>query len=178
MDIKNVDNVHYEDIGNSYDNNNVVSLSKVEYEAIKEECLHYEDIRAASIEALKIVQKNRGWISDSVIILIAQILHISVVDLEGVATFYNQIFRQPVGRHIIRYCDSVVCYLYGCKKIQLVLTDILGVTLGGTTIDDRFTLLPMCCVGICNKAPIIMINSDVYCNIVPAQIIPLLESYV
>lgn len=175
MDIKKINNVYYENVGN---NDNVISLNKAEFDAIQEECLHYEDIRAASIEALKIVQKNRGWISDSVIVSIAQILHISVVDLEGVATFYNQIFRQPVGRHIIRYCDSVVCYLYGCRNIELFLIDILGVALGGTTIDDRFTLLPMCCVGACNKAPIIMINSDIYYHIIPEQIISLLECYV
>lgn len=162
---------------NNCSGDNITSLSTEEYNAIQEECAHYENMRAASIEALKIVQKKRGWVSDDVMILIAQILCIPVADLEGVATFYNQIFRQPVGRHIVRYCDSVVCYLFGCEKIKDVLINILDITVGNTTIDDRFTLLPICCVGHCNKAPILMINEDIYCNVIPENVIQLLENY-
>ena len=68
---------------------------------------------------MKIVQKKRGWISDQAIYAIAEILQINPSDVEGVATFYSQIFRQPVGRNIIRYCDSVVCFLTGYKKINM-----------------------------------------------------------
>ncbi len=83
-------------------------LSEAERAAIEHEMHHYEDPRAASIEALKIVQKQRGWVPDGAIYAIAKVLGIPASDVEGVATFYSQIFRQPVGRHVIRYCDSVV----------------------------------------------------------------------
>lgn len=88
-------------------------LSAAEREAIEHEMHHYEDPRAASIEALKIVQKQRGWVPDGAIHAIADVLGIPASDVEGVATFYSQIFRQPVGRHVIRYCDSVVCHING-----------------------------------------------------------------
>lgn len=88
-------------------------LSAAEREAIEHEKHHYEDPRAASIEALKIVQKQRGWVPDGAIYAIADVLGIPASDVEGVATFYSQIFRQPVGRHVIRYCDSVVCHING-----------------------------------------------------------------
>ena len=88
-------------------------LSETERSAIEHEMHHYEDSRAASIEALKIVQKQRGWVPDGAIPAIADILGIPDSDVEGVATFYSQIFRQPVGRHIIRVCDSMVCYIGG-----------------------------------------------------------------
>lgn len=162
----------------SNEHNDVVSLSTVEYNAIKRECAHYENLRAASIESLKIVQKYRGWVSDDVIVLIAKILCISITDLEGVATFYNQIFRQPIGRHIVRYCDSVVCYLSGCEMIKRVLVNALNITIGSTTVDNRFTLLPMCCIGACNKAPVIMIDSDMYYDVISEKIVQLLERYV
>ncbi|WP_284345857.1 NADH-quinone oxidoreductase subunit NuoE [Blochmannia endosymbiont of Camponotus sp.] len=152
-------------------------LSQLENSAIQEECMHYEDMRAASIEALKIIQKNRGWVPDEAIVLIAKMLSISVADVEGVATFYNQIFRQPVGRHIIRYCDSIVCYLIGYEKIKKALTYALNVKVGDTTADNRFTLLPTCCLGVCHKAPVIMINKDIYFNMVPEMITKLLGQY-
>ena len=88
----------------------VFVLSDSAREAIEHEKHHYEDPRAASIEALKIVQKEHGWVPDGAIYAIAEVLDIPAADVEGVATFYSQIFRQPVGRHIIRYCDSVVCH--------------------------------------------------------------------
>lgn len=177
MDINKINNI-CKGINNDGDSDkHVISLSKKECSAIQQECTHYEDIRAASIEALKIVQKNRGWVSDEAIVLIAEILCISVADVEGIATFYNQIFRQPVGRHIIRYCDSVVCYLLGCEQIKKVLMDILSITIGHTTIDNRFTLLPMSCVGVCNKAPIVMIDCDIYHHVISEKIIYILENY-
>ena len=77
--------------------------------------------RAASIEALKIVQKQRGWVPDGAIYAIADVLGIPASDVEGVATFYSQIFRQPVGRHVIRYCDSVVCHISGYQGIQAAI---------------------------------------------------------
>lgn len=75
---------------------NAFVLSDAERDAIEHEKHHYEDARAASIEALKIVQKERGWVPDGAIHAIAELLGIPASDVEGVATFYSQIFRQPV----------------------------------------------------------------------------------
>lgn len=154
-----------------------MKLTQEERCAIQTECKNYIDTRAAVIEALKIIQKNRGWVSDSSIKLVAQILNISESDVEGVATFYNQIFRQSVGQNIIRYCDSVVCYITGCEKIRETLTYLLNIKIGYTTKDKKFTLLPTCCLGLCDKAPIIMINEDEYYHVIPEQINKLLGLY-
>lgn len=93
------------------------------------------------------------------------------------ATFYSQIFRQPVGRNIIRYCDSVVCFLTGYQKIKITLEKYLKIKIGETTEDKRFTLLPVCCLGNCDKGPTIMINEDTYSLLTPESIPCLLESY-
>ncbi len=126
---------------------------------------------------MKIVQKQRGWVSDQAIIEISKILNISLSDIEGIATFYSQIYRQPVGRNIIRYCDSVVCYLTGYQKIKKALEKHLSIKTGQTTLDKRFTLLPICCLGNCDKSPTIMINEDLHSKLTPESIPHLLESY-
>ncbi|WP_300650311.1 NADH-quinone oxidoreductase subunit NuoE [Pseudomonas sp.] len=153
------------------------TLSASERLAIEHELGHYEDPRAASIEALKIVQQQRGWVPDGAIPAIGQMLGIPASDVEGVATFYSQIFRQPVGRHIIRLCDSMVCYLQGHESIQAALQQRLGIGLGETSSDNRFTLLPVCCLGNCDKAPTLMIDDDTYSHLDADHVAQLLERY-
>ena len=153
------------------------SLSASERLAIEHELAHYEDPRAASIEALKIVQQQRGWVPDGAIPAIGEILGIPASDVEGVATFYSQIFRQPVGRHVIRLCDSMVCYIQGHESIQAALQQRLGIGLGETSSDGRFTLLPVCCLGNCDKAPSLMIDDDTYGQLEAGNVVQLLERY-
>ncbi|MCU8587779.1 NADH-quinone oxidoreductase subunit NuoE [Erwinia pyrifoliae] len=152
-------------------------LSASERDAIEHEKHHYEDARAASIEALKIVQKQRGWVPDGAIDAIAEVLAIPASDVEGVATFYSQIFRTPVGRHVIRYCDSVVCHITGYEGIQAALEANLNIKPGQTTADGRFTLLPTCCLGNCDKGPTMMVDEDTHVHLTPENIANLLEQY-
>ncbi|ACT06259.1 NADH-quinone oxidoreductase, E subunit [Dickeya chrysanthemi Ech1591] len=155
----------------------VFVLSDTERDAIEHEKHHYEDARAASIEALKIVQKQRGWVPDGAIDAIAEILGIPASDVEGVATFYSQIYRQPVGRHVIRYCDSVVCHITGYQGIQAALEKKLNIKPGQTTFDGRFTLLPTCCLGNCDKGPTMMVDEDTHSQLKPDDLDSLLEQY-
>lgn len=152
-------------------------LSETERSAIEHEMHHYEDPRAASIEALKIVQKERGWVPDGAADAIGAILGIPASDVEGVATFYSQIFRQPVGRHVIRVCDSMTCYVGGHESVVAEMQKQLGIGLGQTTTDNRFTLLPVCCLGNCDKAPAVMIDDDTYGNLDAQGVAKLLEAY-
>ena len=153
-------------------------LSTEELKEIRTEMTHYEDTRAASIESLKIVQKNRGWVPDGAIGAIADVLKIPASDVEGVATFYSQIYRQPVGRHVIKYCDSIVCYLTGAENLQSLLEQKLQIKPGQTTPDGRFTLLPVCCLGNCDKSPSIMIDDDTFGPVKFEDIDSILEQYV
>ncbi|WP_043823872.1 NADH-quinone oxidoreductase subunit NuoE [Aeromonas veronii] len=152
-------------------------LSQAERDAIEHEKHHYEDPRAASIEALKIVQQARGWVPDGAIHAIAAELGIPASDVEGVATFYSQIFRQPVGRHIIRVCDSMVCYINGHEDLLAGLKEVMNLSPGQTTPDGRFTLLPVCCLGNCDKGPAIMIDDDTYGGLDPVTLLKTLEAY-
>lgn len=138
---------------------------------------HYPDPRAASIDALKIVQAEAGWVPDGAITDIAAILGIPASDVEGVATFYSQIFRQPVGRHVLRLCDSMVCFINGHEGVQAEIKAQIGIGLGETTGDGRFTLLPVCCLGNCDKGVTMMINDDTHGGVEPASVAALLEQY-
>ena len=153
------------------------TLSDAERQAIEREIQHYEDSRAASIEALKIVQRARGWVPDGACDAIGAVLGIPASDVEGVATFYSQIFRVPVGRHIIRVCDSMTCYIGGHEQVLDGIYNALGIRPGQTTADNRFTLLPVCCLGNCDKAPALMIDDDTYGGVTPSGITRLLEAY-
>jgi NADH-quinone oxidoreductase subunit E len=152
-------------------------LSDEERHDIEHELTHYPDSRAASIEALKIVQKHRGWVCDEAIPQIAAVIGISAADLEGVATFYSLIFRRPVGRNIIKVCDSISCHLTGYESLRDALIEKLGVGYGQTTPDNRFTLLPICCLGACDRGATLMINDDLHGPVEPHQVAQLLEAY-
>lgn len=137
-------------------------LSNEELREISAELGHYEQPAACTIEALKIVQKHRGWVSDEAVADIAAKLGSSAADVDAVATFYNLIYRRPVGRHVIHVCDSVSCWIMGQPRLTELLKLRLGVDYGQTTKDGRFTLLPICCLGACDRAPALMIGQDTH----------------
>jgi NADH-quinone oxidoreductase subunit E len=137
-------------------------LTEQEIAEIRHEMAHYEDPRAASIEALKIVQKRHGWVSDEQLKAAAEVLGMSAEQLDSVATFYNLIYRRPVGRHVIKLCDSVACHIMGYDRLRERLQQKLGIGLGQTTADNRFTLLPIPCLGTCDHAPAMLVGDDLH----------------
>jgi NADH-quinone oxidoreductase subunit E len=152
-------------------------LSDEERHEIEHALGHYPDGRAASIDVLKTVQKHRGWVPDAAIPVLAEAIGISAADLEGVATFYSLIFRRPVGRHVIKVCDSISCHLTGYEELRDALVKQLGVNYGGTTPDGRFTLLPICCLGACDRGATLMIDDDLHGPVEPSDVKTLLEAY-
>jgi NADH-quinone oxidoreductase subunit E len=133
--------------------------------------------KAACIEALKIVQQHRRWVSDETLYSVAEYLGMSPEELDSVATFYNLIFRKPVGRNVILLCDSISCYVMGYKKIYEHLQEHLHIKFGETTADGRFTLLPNACLGTCDHAPALMINNELYRNLTIEKLDEILEEY-
>lgn len=137
-------------------------LSESEIHAIDHEVSLVPHKKAAVIEALKIVQQHHGWVSDDKLQAVAEYLDMSPAEVDSVATFYNLIFRKPVGRHVILLCDSITCYVMGYQKLYEALQQHLSIKFGETTVDKRFTLLPNACLGCCDHAPALMIDEDLY----------------
>jgi len=151
-------------------------LSEVEKREIEEEIAHSHGRRAACIGALKIVQAHRGYVSDEAIQDLAPFREITPDELEGVATFYSLIFRHPVGRHVLKVCDSVVCWSLGSESLLQHLEQRLEVKAGGTTPDGRFTLLRICCLGDCDYAPVMMVDDRQVRNVTPAMLDQILQN--
>jgi NADH-quinone oxidoreductase subunit E len=152
-------------------------LSPEQRSAIESLTGRYPDARAASVEALKLVQESEGWVSDDDLRQVAEVLDISEAALEAVATFYNLIFRHPVGDHVILVCDSVSCWVMGLEEIVAACRERLGIGFGETTEDGRFTLLPVPCLGACDGAPALMIDADLHVNVHPEDLEKILANY-
>ena len=152
-------------------------LTAEEIREIEIEGEHYPKREAVCIDALKIVQRHRGWVSDESVRDIAEHLGMSATDVDSIATFYNLIFRRPVGRHVVMVCDSVSCWIMGYERIRAHLRERLGIEHGQTTSDDRFTMLPIVCLGCCDHAPAMMVDSDLHTDLNPQKIDSALEKY-
>jgi len=152
-------------------------LTEEEKREIEAELQEYEQKNAARIEAMKIVQRHRGWLSDEAIRDISEFLGMTPDELDGVATFYSLIFRKPIGQHVILVCDSVSCWIMGYEKILQHLKTRLSIELGETSADGRFTLLPVACIGACYEAPAIIIDKTVYGNLDETKIEDILAQY-
>jgi NADH-quinone oxidoreductase subunit E len=152
-------------------------LTEEEINEIKEEIKQYPYPAVACIDALKIVQHHRGWVSDEAVKAIAKLLSISNEEVDGVATFYSRIYRKPVGRNVILICDSVSCMIMGYGSIYELISKRLSIKFGETTSDGRFTLLPISCLGDCDNAPAIMINNDHFNMLTAEKVEELLEKY-
>src|SRR5271165_3167816 len=136
----------------------------------------YDNKRSACIEALKYVQGRHKWISDHLLGEIAALLNMSGAELEGVATYYNLIFRRKVGKHVIYLCDSVSCWIMGRDAVCAHLRRRLGIEPGETTADGAYTLLPIVCLGYCDHAPAMLLDDALHGDLDAQHIDALLNS--
>jgi len=144
--------------------------------ALQERAATLEHPREMVIDVLRAIQEEHGWVPDEGVTLAASILGIPEIEVEEVATFYDKIFREPVGRRVIHVCDSVCCWSLGGDQVMAHLRKRLGIAAGETTADGVFTLLPTCCLGACGEAPAMMIGLTVHGKLTPARIDEILES--
>src|SRR6266567_7572083 len=103
--------------------------------------------REAAVDVMKELQAHDGWLTDEAVGEAAEILGLSPLQVEELATFYEMIYRRPVGKKVIHVCDSISCWSVGCEAIMSHLQKSLGIGPGETTGDGVFTLIPCCCLG-------------------------------
>jgi len=118
--------------------------------------------RELVVDVMFAVQDHYGYLSDEAVEEVAELLDMSPLEVEQLATFYTFIYREPVGKYVIHVCDSVICWMEGHESLLDHLSGKLGINLGETTSDGMFSLLPVCCIGYCDRAPAILINKKVY----------------
>lgn len=138
---------------------------------------HYPDRRAAAATAMRLVQARRRWLSDETMADLGEYLGLTVAELDSIATFGNMIFRKPVGRHVVLVCDSFVCWSLGYAELRAAVEAQLGIRMGQTTPDRRFTLLPIVCLGACDRGPAMMVDADLYGPVDPDGVAEILRGY-
>jgi NADH-quinone oxidoreductase E subunit len=135
-----------------------------------------EDHReAALIPMLHLVQKARNHISDETAAEIAEYLGVPAQHVLGVVTFYTMFFRRPVGKYVIWHCKTLSCHLRGAPDVLDAMKRKLGIEVGETTPDGKFTLMCTECLGLCELAPAILINEERYEHLTPEKVERILE---
>ena len=148
-------------------------ISPEVYAAIDRWVANYppERKQSAVIPALHIVQDaNGGWLSKELMDEVAVYLEMEPISVYEVATFYTMYSLKPIGRHKISVCTNVSCMLRGSDEIVAHLEGKLGVRLGQTTPDGKFTLKEVECLAACGGAPMFQIGKHYYENLTPEKI--------
>ncbi|MDD4457188.1 MAG: NADH-quinone oxidoreductase subunit NuoE [Syntrophotalea acetylenica] len=150
-------------------------LSEKQIAQLKRRVTETPHPREMVLDVLHAIQEAKGWVSDEGIELAAAILGLTPLQVEEIATFYDKIYRRPVGRKVIHVCDSICCWSRGSEAIMLRLQQLLGIAPGETTADGMFTLLPTCCLGACGDAPAVRIGKNLYGRVTPEDLAGILE---
>ncbi|MEW6664378.1 MAG: NADH-quinone oxidoreductase subunit NuoE [Thermodesulfobacteriota bacterium] len=131
--------------------------------------------RELVVDVLYALQRHYGYLSDQAVLEAAELLDMSVIEIEELATFYDYIYREPVGKYVIHACDSIVCWMQGYESVMQYLSTKLGIPVGGTTADGLFSLLPAGCIGYCDHAPAMLINGEPFGPLTPETIDAILD---
>lgn len=126
---------------------------------------------------LQEAQEKSGYLSAEVLEELAKSLNIPANDVYGVASFYSFLSTQPLGRNVIRICKSLPCYLKHCQTIIESVEKEIGIRPGKTTPDGRFSFQLTNCIGLCDKAPAMLINNDAHVDLTPSKISKILKNY-
>lgn len=132
---------------------------------------------AALLPALYLAQKEFGWLSQEALEFVAETLSLPKATVKGVATFYSMYKNRPMGRHLVQLCTNVSCMIFGAEKLADLLEKKYGLVPGGTSPDSRFSLVIMECIGSCDKAPAMLVNTDFHYYLNESNIIAILEQY-
>jgi len=153
-----------------------VAFSEKEKKAIENLIQRYPQKRAAIGDVLYMAQERFGHLSTEVEEYVAELLDLPPSYVHQVVTFYNMYLRQPVGKYLLMVCDNVSCMLCGAEDILGHLKNKLGIEVGQTTEDGKFTLWTVECLGACEMAPMLAVNGKYYGNLTPRKVDEILES--
>ena len=125
---------------------------------------------------LEEAQNKFSYLPEELMVELAKTLDISISDVYGVATFYSFLSTKPQGRNVIKICKSLPCFLNNCQTIIEAVGKEIGIKPGETTPDGKFSFQLTNCIGACDGAPAMMVNSDVYGDLTPGKISKILKA--
>ena len=136
----------------------------------------YPVVRSAILPLMFIVQRERGYLDPPGVLYLAKRLNLRITDIWEVATFYSMIYTKPVGKFHIQICKTLSCKLLGSDRITNYCADKLGIKVGETTPDGRFSVSEVECLGSCGTAPMFQINFDYHENLTPEKVDQILDN--
>ena len=137
---------------------------------IDELAARYPKKEAALIPVLRLVQEEAGCISPDEEAFVARTLGLKKMRVREVVTFYTMLTRRPLGKYHIQVCTNLSCSLLGSGALLEYIQKKLGIGVGETSPDRKFTLTTVECLGACDQAPCMMVNTDYHGNLDPAAI--------
>lgn len=135
----------------------------------------YEKPMAALLPALHMVQHAYGWVPPQAMMEIATFLKIQPSDVIDTASFYEEYWLRPKGRHIVAICRSIACEFCGHEKVTRAVKDALGIDVGETTDDGLFTLIELECLGSCDTAPVALVDETLHERLTPENIVGIIR---
>ncbi len=136
---------------------------------IEERVPRYPTRRSMLVPALLMAARYHDYASPTVMRALAELLETPLSMVMSAASFYTLIPKRPVGKHVIQVCHNVACWLRASDELIAHLEHRLGVKVGGTTGDGKFTLVTVECLAACGSAPAMMIGERLYENVTPAD---------
>jgi NADH-quinone oxidoreductase subunit E len=143
----------------------------------KVELWKYQGEKGALIPLLQSAQETYGYIPESAIDHISEVVEIPSADIYGVITFYSQFRLKPMGKHIVKVCDGTACHVNSSTAILRAVQDELQIDNDETTEDGLFTLQKVACLGCCSLSPVIMIDDETFGKLSPKKVQQLLKEY-
>lgn len=154
-----------------------MSDQKEKYEKLRQAIETHKDQKGALMPILQEAQGIFGCVPRDVQEIIADALGTTLSEVYGVATFYSQFSLEPKGENVIGVCLGTACYVRGSQKVLDKVSSELGIEVGKTSKDGKFTLQSTRCLGACGLAPVMMINEEVYGRLVPEDVPGILDKY-
>jgi NADH-quinone oxidoreductase subunit E len=151
-------------------------LSETACQQIRELMGKYPQKRSALIPSLQLAQKEAGYLSSDTVCEVARLFDLSPNEVNEVVSFYTMFYKKPMGKYVIQVCTNISCLLCNAEGIVAHLTRKLGIQLGETTADKKYTLLEVECLGSCGTSPVIQINEDYYEDLTPEKLDRILDS--
>ncbi|TAK31300.1 MAG: NADH-quinone oxidoreductase subunit NuoE [Chloroflexota bacterium] len=151
-------------------NRRIALLLKQTQDRIRQEIQKYPSRRSALVGALRIAQREKGYLPPDVLGEVAALFEYDPNALNELVTFYSMLYREPVGRYVLAVCDSLACYLVGSDRIIDHLSRFLDVPVGGTTADGLFSLRRAECLAACDLGPMMMVDEQYYGNLTPERV--------
>jgi len=135
---------------------------------MREICSRYPEARSGMLPCLHLAQNIEGYITPDGMAAVSEVTGAKPDEVESVVTFYSMYRRHPLGKHVIKVCTSISCYLCGSDQLMEHLEHELGVTRGQTTPDGEFTLQGVECLAACGMAPALQVNEEFVERVTPA----------